>query len=345
MIFFLSDYSQGAHPKILEALMKTNMEHTDGYGMDSHCQHAAELVRQLIQKPEAAVHMMVGGTPTNITTIAAALRPYEAVVAPREGHIYRHETGGIEQSGHRIIAFDTPDGKLTAQQVELAWEEYEDEHTVIPKMVYISHPTESGSIYTKADLQALRAVCDKHDMYLYMDGARIASALTCPESDLTLPEIANLVDAFYLGGTKNGILLGEALVINNPAIDDHYRWFIKQNRGLLAKGRVIGTQLEALLEGGEDSLFFQLARHANELAGKLRKGLSDMGLQFFGTSATNQIFPILPVKAVEELEKDFMFYRWTPERNGELAIRLVTGWGTTKEDVDAVLAAVQKAIA
>lgn len=341
MIYFRSDYSQGAHPKVLEALQKTNLEHTDGYGLDRHCENAAQMIKKLIGREDCEIHMMVGGTSCNITVISACLRPYEAVVAPRTGHIYVHETGGVEATGHRVIVMPDEDGKLTAKNLEMAWDEYEDEHTVIPKMAYISQPTESGSLYSKKELKALYEVCKKRNMYLYIDGARMASALTSEHCDIRLEELAELCDAFYLGATKNGALFGEALVISNPKMNKHFRWMIKQNCGLLAKGRLIGVQFEALLEGGEDSIYFEMARHANRLASKLRKGLEKLGCRFLGTSQTNQVFPYLPVAVVKELEKNFFFYEWTPEKNGEIVARFVTAWGTTNEDVDTLLRTIE----
>ncbi len=339
MIYFRSDYSLGAHPKVMEALMKTNMEHSDGYALDEHCDHAREMVKELIGVDDCEVHMMVGGTPCNITTVSAALRAYEAVVAPRTGHIYVHETGALEAGGHRVITEEGDNGKLTPQNIDDAWLEYEDEHTVIPKMAYISNPTENGSIYSKAELKALSEKCKEKNMYLYMDGARLGCALTCEDNDLTLHDIATMTDAFYIGGTKNGALFGEVLVIKNPEINDHFRWMIKQKCGMLAKGRLLGVQFEALLEGGKNSIYFEMAAHANAMAKKLKEGIAAKGYGFDGVSQTNQIFPVLPAEKVKELEKDFFFYEWVPEKDGKIVIRLVTSWGTTEEDVDAFLKA------
>ena len=327
MIYFRSD------------LMRTNMEHSDGYALDEHCDLAREMVKELIGVDDCQVHMMVGGTPCNITTVSAALRAYEAVVAPRTGHIYVHETGALEAGGHRVITEEGDNGKLTPQNIDDAWLEYEDEHTVIPKMAYISNPTENGSIYSKAELKALSEKCKEKNMYLYMDGARLGCALTCEDNDLTLHDIATMTDAFYIGGTKNGALFGEVLVIRNPEINDHFRWMIKQKCGMLAKGRLLGVQFEALLEGGKNSIYFEMAAHANAMAKKLKEGIAAKGYGFDGVSQTNQIFPVLPAEKVKELEKDFFFYEWVPEKDGKIVIRLVTSWGTTEEDVDAFLKA------
>lgn len=342
MIYFRSDYSQGAHPHILDALIRTNEEHTDGYALDPHSEHAAEMIKELIGRQDCNVYMMVGGTPTNVITIASALKPFEAVVAPRSGHIYIHECGAVEAAGHRVLTVEGVDGKLTPELIEEAWGEYEDDHTVVPKMAYISNTTESGTIYTKAELTALSKACRERDMYLYMDGARLGAALTCEENDLTLKDIAQLTDAFYIGGTKNGCLMGEAVVIFNENINDHYRWMIKQNCGMLAKGRLIGVQFEAMLEGGDDSVFYQIGRHENKMAKKLRDGIAAAGHGFYGSSTTNQIFPILPTEMVRELEKDFFFYDWAPSGDDKRIIRLVTSWGTTEDDVDAFIEALHK---
>ncbi len=337
MIFFRSDYSQGAHPKVMEALVKTNLEHTDGYGMDPHCENAAQMIRSLIGIRDCGVHMMVGGTPCNVTLIAAALRPYESVVAARSGHAYSHETGAVEGTGHRIITMEAMNGKLTPELIDRAWEEYEDEHTPLPRLVYVSQPTEIGSIYSKEEMTALYEKSAERNMFLYVDGARIGSALTSEENDLSLQELARLCDAFYIGGTKNGALFGEALVILNKAIDDHFRFMIKRQCGLLAKGRLIGVQFEALLDGGMDSIYFEMAAHANRMAKKLKDGLAALGVGFFGTSQTNQVFPILPRDVIKELEKDFSFYEWGAEKEGKTVIRLVTGWGTKEPEITAFL--------
>ena len=337
MIYFRSDYSQGAHPKVMEALVNTNMEHTDGYGMDDHCARAADMIRDLIGDRTCAVHMMVGGTPCNSTVIAAALRPYESVVAVRTGHIYFHESGAIEATGHRVLTVEGIDGKLTPDLIDRALEEYEDEHTPLPRMVYLSQPTEIGTIYSRAEMAAISEKCRERELLLYVDGARLGAALTCGENDLSIRELAGLCDAFYIGGTKNGALFGEALVIRNRQINDHFRWMMKRQGGMLAKGRLIGVQFEALLEGGEGSVYYQMAAHANRMAEKLRTGLKEQQVSFYSDSPTNQIFPVFPKDVVRELEKEFFFYAWAAERDGMVPVRLVTAWGTAEADVDAFL--------
>lgn len=339
MIYFRSDYSLGAHPKVMDALMATNMEHTDGYAEDKFSFETADMIRSMIGKPDAHIHFMVGGTPTNTITIAAALRPYEGAISAASGHIYVHETGSVEATGHRVFAAPTEDGKLRPEDVEKVLLHHEDEHTVIPKLVYITHPTENGGVYTKAELKALSDCCKKNNLYLYMDGARLGTALTWPGNDLSLEDIADMCDAFYIGGTKIGALFGEALVILNDKINDHFRYMVKRACALLAKGRLIAIQLKALLEGGEDSLYYQLSRHENELAIKLAKGVEEKGYKLWIPHQTNQVFVIVPNDKIEELEKDFFFYTWAPYDENSSVIRLVISWGSTDADVDAILAA------
>ncbi len=339
MIYFRSDYSLGAHPKVMEALMETNMEHTDGYAEDKFSFETADMIREMVGKPDAHVHFFVGGTPTNTITIAAALRPYEGVISPASGHIYVHETGSVEAHGHRVFAAPTPDGKLRPEDIEKVMLHHEDEHCVIPKMVYITHPTENGGVYTKAELEALHECCKKNDLYFYVDGARLGTALTWPGNDVTLKDLANLTDAFYIGGTKIGALFGEALVLMNDDINDHFRYMIKRACALLAKGRLIAVQLKALLEGGEDSLYYQLSRHENELAIKLAKGVVEKGYKLWIPHQTNQVFVIVPNKKIAELEKDFFFYTWAPYDEENSVIRLITNWGSKEEEIDAILEA------
>ena len=293
----------------------------------------------MIGRPDAHIHFLVGGTPTNTITIAAALRPYEGAISAASGHIYVHETGSVEATGHRVFAAPTEDGKLRPADIEKIMLLHEDEHTVIPKLVYITHPTENGGVYTKAELKALRECCDKHGLYLYMDGARLGTALTWPGNDVTLKDLPELTDAFYIGGTKIGTLFGEALVILNDDINDHFRYMVKRSCALLAKGRLIAIQLKALLEGGEDSLYYQLSRHENQLAIKLAKGVQEKGYKLWIPHQTNQVFVIVDNDKIAQLEKDFFFYTWAPYDESSSVIRLVISWGSTEEDVDAILAA------
>ncbi len=337
MIYFRSDYSQGAHPKVLDALIQTNLEHSDGYGMDTHCEHAAQMIRDFIGIQDCDVHMMIGGTPCNVTVIAASLRPYESVISARTGHAYFHETGAVEATGHRVVTVNGINGKLTPELIDSAYGEFQDEHTPLPKMVYISQPTETGSIYQKAELIAIANKCRERNLFLYVDGARLGCALTCRKNDLSIRELAQLSDAFYIGGTKNGALFGEALVIRNEQMKDHFRFMMKRQGGLLAKGRLIGVQFEALLDGGTNSIYYSIAAHANHMAEILRDGLKSMNVPFFSDSPTNQIFPLLPTDVVRKLEADFFFHEWAPEQDGMIPIRLVTGWGTRESEVRAFL--------
>lgn len=337
MIYFVSDYSQGAHQKVLDALQETNAEHYDGYGIDSHCENAAKIIKSIVKNDKANVHFMVGGTPVNVTTITSALRPYECVIAAHSGHINMHETGGVEARGHKIYDLPSDDGKLTPAMIQPVLDEYEDEHMAIPRMVYISNTTEVGTIYKKSELEALSKYCKSNDLLLYLDGARIGTAITAEGNDLTIEDIAKLVDAFYIGGTKNGMLFGEALIILNDDINKDFRHMMKQSFGLLAKGRLLGVQFEALFDDGLNSTYFDLARHSNAMAKKLREGISELGYDFLVDSPTNQIFPILPISKVEELEKDFMFYRWEPPKGDNVTIRLVTSFTTTEDEINTFL--------
>lgn len=334
MIYFRSDYSTGTHPNILQALAKTNSVHTDGYGEDVFCVKAQEIIKKRIGRPDADIHFMVGGTPANLTATAAFLRPHEAVIAPKTGHVYVHETGALEATGHKVIPIITDDGKLRPEHIHSTIVEHEDEHMVLPKMVYISNSTEIGTIYTKDELLALREACDKYGLIFYMDGARLGSALTSSANDVTIEEIASIVDAFYIGGTKNGALFGEAFVILNETLKPDFRFIMKQRGGMLAKGRLLGIQFEELFK---DDLFFELAAHANSMADYLREGLTQKGILFEIDSPSNQIFPIFENGFIDELEKDFFFYRWHPIDEKKTSIRLATSFMTSKDDVEAFL--------
>lgn len=332
MYSFRNDYSEGAHPKVLQALMDTNLEQTCGYGADAYCRQAATTIRRLCAAPEADVHFLVGGTQTNLTVIASLLQPYEAVIAASTGHVNVHEAGAIEATGHKVCAVPSPDGKLTPELAESAAGDRQ-EHMVYPRMVYISDTTEIGTVYTREELTALRQYCDRHNMLLYLDGARLGSALVSPENDLTLPEIAALTDAFYIGGTKNGALFGEALVFSSP--NEHFRWHLKQRGAMLAKGRLLGLQFQALLQ---DGLYLDLARHANEAAFRLREGLTALGYPFLAPSPSNQQFPILPNPTVKQLQTMGYEFEIQQAMDGDhTCIRLVTSWATPKEAVDQFL--------
>lgn len=333
MYSFRNDYSEGAHPKILQALIDTNLEQTCGYGMDPRCQAAADLIRRLCKAPDADIHFTVGGTQTNLLVIASLLRPYEAVIAAHTGHVNVHETGAIEATGHKVCTAYAPDGKLTPELVESVVNGHSSEHMVLPRLVYISDTTEIGTIYTKAELQALRDCCDKHGLFLFLDGARLGSALTAEGNDLTLPDLAALTDAFYIGGTKNGVLFGEALVMRAP--NEHFRWHMKQRGAVLAKGRLLGVQFQALLE---DGLYLDLARHANEMAFCLRDGVAALGYPFPVASPSNQQFPVLPNSVVKALlDKGYEFEIDRAVDADHTCVRFVTSWATPESAIDAFL--------
>lgn len=335
MFSFRNDYSEGAHPRILHALLETNLEQADGYGEDQYCHEAADMIKEKIGRDNLDIHFISGGTQTNLIAISAFLRPHEAVIAPFSGHIAVHETGSIEATGHKIVTMAGTEGKLGPEDVKKALEAHTDEHMVKPKLVYISNSTEVGTIYTKAELTALSAYCRGHKLILFMDGARLGSALASDLNDLTLNDIASLVDAFYIGGTKNGALLGEALVICTEALKEDFRFHIKQKGALLAKGRLMGIQFRELFR---DNLFFELAAHANQLAAKIQVALRAEGCAFLFTSPSNQIFPILSNRVIKELEKNYAFHIWEQVSDDYSAIRLVTSWATKEEVVDAFIA-------
>ncbi len=335
MIYFNCDYNEGAHPLILDRLYKTNMEQTAGYGEDKYCAEAREVICGLCKKNDVGVHFLVGGTQANLTVIAAALRPHQGVIAALTGHINVHETGAIESGGHKVLAVPSADGKVTAQQVENLYNAHvldeSFEHTVQPKMVYISNPTELGTIYTRDELKALSECCSKNELYLFMDGARLGYGLTAEENDLTLECIADLCDVFYIGGTKNGALFGEAVVISNPVLNKDFRYIIKQKGGMLAKGRLLGIQFLTLFEEG---LYFALGKQANVLAEKIRTACRNKGYSFLVESSTNQIFVIMPDEKLSVLGKKYIFsYQ---QRIDELhsAVRICTSWATTEEQAE-----------
>ena len=339
MICFTSDYCEGAHPALLAALADTNLEGNPGYGTDGHCQAAALMLCRLIGQPDAQVHFLTGGTQTNQTAIAAFLRPHEAAICAASGHINVHETGAIEATGHKCLAIYCLDGKLTPGAVQAVLDAHTDEHMVKPKLVYISQTTEVGTVYSLEELRALRRICDEKGLYLYLDGARLASALAL--GSISLTAVASLTDAFYIGGTKNGALFGEALVICNPALQPDFRYLIKQRGGMLAKGWLLGVQFEKLFENG-GSLYLELGRHANEAAARLREGLKARGVLFDVDSPSNQLFVQLPESVLEGLQPDFAWTDMKPAGSGRRSIRLVTSWATTQEQVDAFLAALDR---
>lgn len=339
MIYFNSDYTEGAHPAILKRLAATNLEQTAGYGEDGYCLGAAEQIRAVCGAPEAAVHFLVGGTQTNVTVIASALKHHQGVITAETGHIHVHETGALEACGHKCLAQKTADGKLSAEAVEACvrahYADESAEHMVQPKMVYLSNPTELGTIYRKAELQAIHRVCKKYGLYLFVDGARLGYGLMCRENDLTLPDIAENTDVFSIGGTKVGALFGEAVVITADALKEDFRYNIKQRGGMLAKGRLLGLQFLTLFEG---NLYFEIAGHAARLAEKLKDGLTAMGVSFLVDSPSNQQFPILPDEVLKALRETYVYSDQTRVDETHRAVRFCTSWATKEENVDRLLA-------
>lgn len=339
MIRFESDYLEGALPEVMRALNETNLVQTPGYGEDEYCAAAAAKIREKCAAPEAAVHFLIGGTQVNFTFIAAALRPHQAAIAAASGHIAVHESGSVEATGHKVIALPCGvDGKISAEQVrecvEAHWADSTHEHQPQPKLVYISQPTENGTIYSLAELEALSAVCREKGLIFFVDGARLGTALVCPGADASLADLARLADAFYIGGTKLGALFGEALVITNPALNRDFRYIEKQRGGMLAKGRLLGVQFGALMT---DGLYERTARREVELAWKLRRAFEEKGWPLYCDSPTNQQFPIVPDAALEKLAEKYTFSDWARIDETHRAVRFCTSWATKEEDVSALI--------
>ena len=335
MIYFNNDYAEGCHPKVLEALIKTNMEQAPGYGTDDHCRSAADRIRSLCKDSTLAVHFLVGGTQANLTVIDAALRPHQGVVGADTAHINVHETGAVEATGHKVLWLPGQDGKITAEQIRACVLEHRTnesfEHTVQPKMVYLSNPTELGTLYSLHELEEISCACRELGLYLFVDGARLGYGLEAKGNDVTLPDLARLCDVFYIGGTKVGALFGEAVVISNPALKEDFRYLIKQHGGMLAKGRLLGVQFEALLEG---DLYFEISRHADGLADKIRRCLQRNHVPMYVENETNQIFPILPDAVLAQLQKTYVFTEQCRVDDAHRAVRICTSWATGDENVD-----------
>jgi threonine aldolase len=341
MYSFKNDYSEGAHPQILKALLETNLEQDEGYGEDRYSLKAIEVIKEKLGSNEVDVHFISGGTQTNLIAISAFLRPHEAAIAVSSGHILGHETGAIEATGHKILSVEGKDGKLSPSDLQGVLDGHPDEHMVKPKLVYISNSTEIGSIYTKSELQNLHDFCQRNQLILYMDGARLGSALCSEENDLQLSDLPNLVDAFYIGGTKNGALIGEALVICRDSLKEDFRYHIKQKGALLAKGRLLGIQF---LELFRDNLFFELANHANKMANRIREELVRSNITFLTHSPSNQIFPILPNAVISKLQNNYAFHIWEKVDSDSSAIRFVTSWATKEEEVTSLIEDLKKVL-
>ena len=338
MIYFQCDYEEGCHPAILKRLNETNLEQTVGYSMDPYCASAREKIKKAVGRPDADVHFLVGGTQTNMTVIAAALKPWQGAICADTGHIACHETGAIEATGHKVLALSSEDGKITAAQIEeTVKKHYEDgsrEHIVQPGMVYISFPTESGTLYSKQELTDIYAVCKAYDMPLFIDGARLGYGLQSPACDVTLPELANLCDVFYIGGTKAGALCGEAVVFTGDSMPKHFLTRVKQHGALLAKGRLTGVQFDALFT---DDLYLEIGKNAIETAAVLKAGLKEKGYTFYIDSPTNQQFVVLENCKMEELKKDVQFSFWEKADDTHTIVRFATSWATRMEDVEKLL--------
>lgn len=343
MIYFNNDYSEGCHEKVLDALIRTNMVQTLGYGEDEYCAQAAAKIKALCGDENLAVHFLVGGTQANLTVIDAALRPHQGALCPVGGHINVHETGAVEATGHKVLPQPSDDGKITAKQVHDAVIAHRNdssfEHMAQPKLVYISNPTEYGTLYSLAELEALSTTCRELGLYLFLDGARLGYGLMAEGYDVTMADIARLCDVFYIGGTKVGALFGEAVVISNPALKEDFRYLIKQHGGMLAKGRLLGVQFDALMT---DNLYFDIAGKAVRLADKIRETLDELKVPYLVPGITNQIFPILSDKCLEALAKEFCFSEIERVSDTHRAIRFCTSWATTEENVNQLCEALKK---
>ncbi|MCR5347881.1 MAG: low specificity L-threonine aldolase [Fretibacterium sp.] len=349
MIRFGCDYLEGCHPGILERLRETNMEQTPGYGRDTHCERAKELIRRAVGVPEAEVHFLVGGTQTNTVVIKSLLSPCEGAVCVDNGHINVHESGAIESTGHKVLPLPGAEGLMEAAVLRRYLEDFHSdstkEHRVQPGMVYISHPSEFGTLYTRRQLEELHAVCGEFGLPLFLDGARLGYGLMAPGTDVTLETLAELCDVFYIGGTKVGALFGEAVVLPRPGRVRSFRTIIKQQGGLLAKGRLLGIQFEALFEppqGGDahDAVYFEISKHAVQQALRIRKAFEARGIPMLYNSVTNQQFPVLTQKQYDALGRDFSFELWQRMEDGRLATRFCTSWATLAANVDILVSAV-----
>jgi threonine aldolase len=331
---FKNDYSEGLHPNILNALELSNTEQHDGYGDDIYCKKAISILQRKVENPKADIHFVSGGTNANAIVIASILKPYESVIAANTSHINVHEAGAIENTGHKVNVVTSCDGKLSSPCIQKVLDEHINEHMVKPRLVFISNATETGTIYNKKELTDLFSFCKSKELFLYMDGARIGSALCSHENDLTLSDLSKLLDIFYIGGTKNGAMIGEAIIINNDKLKMEFRFHLKQNGALLAKSRLFGIQFAELFK---NDLFFDLAEHANLMANKLSDNIEKMGFGFLSKSSTNQIFPIIPNSIIDSLNKKYRFYIWQKIDDEKSAIRLVTSWATKEQAVDSFI--------
>lgn len=338
MIRFNNDYSEGAHENIIRKLSEINLTQICGYGEDEYCKEAANIIKTLCNKPNADVHFLVGGTQTNLTVISLALRPYQCAVSASTGHINVHDAGAIEATGHKVYSIDTDDGKLTAEMIKSVyynhWNDETHEHIAQPKLIYISNPTEIGTIYSKRELADIYKTCQECGFYLYIDGARLAYALGSEKNDLDFETLSSNCDIFYIGGTKCGALFGEAVVILNNSLKEDFRYMIKQKGGMLAKGWLLGLQFTELLKG---NLYIDLAKNADRLAAKIKQAFIKEGYQLYSESYTNQQFFIIPDVLIEKLNKKYTFAYQQRYDSIHSVIRICTGWATTEENVDSLI--------
>ncbi|MDO5409706.1 MAG: aminotransferase class I/II-fold pyridoxal phosphate-dependent enzyme [Lachnospiraceae bacterium] len=339
MISFTNDYSECAHPLILKNLAEHCYEQNEGYSEDRHCKNASDLIRSYLGNIDVEIHFLNGGTQANLTILSAMLRPFDAVIGTERAHINTHETGAIEGCGHKVLAMPGEDGKLTPEDIEEAVAQNTTVHMVHPAAVYISDTTEIGSVYTKAELTRIREVCNEHGLLLFLDGARLGSALTSAANDLTLRDLAWLTDVFTIGGTKNGALAGEAVVISNSLLQRDFRYYMKHKGAMNAKGFVLGMQFETLFR---DRLYFQLAEHANQMAELIKDACVAAGFPFLTRPVSNQIFPVVDNDTIARLQKDFTFEIWEPADDSHQIIRFVTSWATREEQVQELVKAIRK---
>lgn len=337
MYYFHNDYNEACHPAVLMKIQANMGKQMGGYGEDTACDNAAAMIRKLCNQDALAVHFLVGGTQSNLTVIAAALRPHQAAIGAQSAHINVHETGAVEATGHKVIALPTHDGKISAQQVRNAvlmhYADSAHEHIPQPKLVYISNPTELGTIYTRSELEAISKACKEHSLYLFVDGARLGYGLAAKDNDVTFEDLARLTDVFYIGGTKVGALFGEAVVISNPVLAEDFRYIMKQKGAMLAKGWLLGLQYEALLQ---DNLYLEIAAHADNMADKIRATLRELQYPLLVEGTTNQIFPILPDELLDKLKDSFTFSEQERIDETHRAVRFCTSWATTLESVNAL---------
>ena len=343
MIRFNNDYNHGAHPAILEAVMKTNTESYGGYGLDSWSEKGAAAIRKYLEGADADIHFLLGGTQVNYTVIAAALRPYQSVISAVTAHINHHETGAVENTGHKIQAVPGENGKLTAAGIAAAAEAYRrsgtQEHITQPKLVFLSFPSEYGTIYTRQELMDIHAVCREYDLYLFVDGARLGYGLGSQANDVTLADLARLTDAFYIGGTKCGAMFGEAVVLMHPALRENFRSFMKQNGAMLAKGWLLGLQFYTLFQ---DGLYFRITEKADEAAMQIKDAFSRKGIPFYMESFTNQQFVLLTESEKKRLAEKYIFEEEEVLSDGRSCVRFCTSWSTTPEEAAALVSDIQK---